>query len=359
MKVKASAPGKLILLGEYAVLEGAPGLVMAVNRFAEVNLQSISSNHYLVDAPEIGVAGLPFIITDNQEISFPSSVTKETEKKLNFFSTAFEFARQIRKQGLSELPSFEIKLDTSQFFNKEDDQKLGLGSSAALMAALIPALTQFSDEQFRPYRQSSQIFEAALRAHRKAQGNMGSGIDVASSVFGGVLKYKIVDPEFGKSPFYEKLTIPPNLHILILWTGRSASTGRFVQKVETFKKTEPKNFEKIINRMSAISVSGIEAFQGKNTSQFMDAVKQYSIEMKNLGEKSGIPIVSEVHQRISEIVIGGGGVYKPSGAGGGDLGVAFCESAIVKEKIANKLKSAGFKIINLETATKGIQVVTI
>lgn len=359
MKLRASAPGKLILLGEYAVLEGAPALVMAVNRFAEVALEPISLNHCLVDAPEIGVFDLPFDVTENGEISFPSSITKETEKRLSFFSTGFEYANQIGKQGWRNLPFFKITLDTSQFFTEEDNQKLGLGSSAALTAALISALIQFIDNKFEAPRQTQKIFEASLRAHRKAQGNLGSGIDVAASVFGGILKYKIVDREFVKMPLYETLTIPPNLHILILWTGRSASTGHFVQKVETFKRTEPKNFEKIINRMSAISVEGIEAFRRKNTSQFMDAVKQYSIQMKNLGEKSGVPIVSEVHQKISEIVIEGGGVYKPSGAGGGDLGIAFCESAVVKERIAGKLLRDGFKTINLEIAAKGIQVVTI
>jgi phosphomevalonate kinase len=329
LKIKASAPGKLILLGEYAVLKGAPALVMAVNRFAEVILQPISSNHCLVDAPEIKISDFPFAITDDQKISFPASISKGTKEKLSFFAAAFEYACQIKEQRFSELPDLKIKLDTSQFFNKEDDQKLGLGSSAALTAALISGLMQFNNDKFELQLQIHQIFEAALRAHRKAQGNMGSGIDIAASVFGGILKYKIVDREFDKPPFYEKLTIPPNLHILILWTGRSASTGQFVQKVETFKKTEPKNFEKIINRMSEISDSGIKAFKERDTPRFMKTVRQYSKEMKNLGEKSEIPIVSETHQIISEIVIDGGGVYKPSGAGGGDLGVAFCVSAMV------------------------------
>ncbi len=39
MKVIADAPGKLVLLGEYAVLEGAPGLVVAVDRRARVVLE--------------------------------------------------------------------------------------------------------------------------------------------------------------------------------------------------------------------------------------------------------------------------------------------------------------------------------
>jgi phosphomevalonate kinase len=34
----ASAPGKLVLAGEYAVLDGAPAIVMAVDRRAVVSV---------------------------------------------------------------------------------------------------------------------------------------------------------------------------------------------------------------------------------------------------------------------------------------------------------------------------------
>ena len=38
MKVRATAPGKLVVLGEYAVLAGAPALVLAVDRRCRVDL---------------------------------------------------------------------------------------------------------------------------------------------------------------------------------------------------------------------------------------------------------------------------------------------------------------------------------
>ena len=36
MRVRATAPGKLVVLGEYAVLTGAPALVLAVDRQCQV-----------------------------------------------------------------------------------------------------------------------------------------------------------------------------------------------------------------------------------------------------------------------------------------------------------------------------------
>ena len=55
MRATASAPGKLILLGEYAVLEGAPALVAAVEQRAEVSVELCVGEGICVDAPDIGV----------------------------------------------------------------------------------------------------------------------------------------------------------------------------------------------------------------------------------------------------------------------------------------------------------------
>ena len=39
MSIQVQVPGKMILLGEYAVLEGARALVMAVNRYVKVSVK--------------------------------------------------------------------------------------------------------------------------------------------------------------------------------------------------------------------------------------------------------------------------------------------------------------------------------
>ena len=39
MRLEARAPGKLVVLGEYAVLQGAPALVLAIDRYAVAMLE--------------------------------------------------------------------------------------------------------------------------------------------------------------------------------------------------------------------------------------------------------------------------------------------------------------------------------
>lgn len=357
MKINTTAPGKLILLGEYAVLEGAPALVMAVNRYAEVNLETISSKYNILEAPVIGISNIPFSIKNNS-ISFLHSISSEQQGKLNFFIKTFEQAIKFYEQPLTKLPAFKITLNTSQFFNEADNQKLGLGSSAALTVAILATLIKFENQKFEIGKEINLFLKTALQTHRQAQGNLGSGIDIAASALGGVLQYQIFDKEFIKVPFYEKLTIPGDLHILIVWTGVSASTKKFVQNIEEFKRKQSNYFDSIIKEMKKISIQGIEAIKQKDTTKYVEAVKKYYNEMKNLGLQSNTPIVSKNHQEIFEIVTNAGGVYKPSGAGGGDLGIAFCNSLKTKEVISNNLGNTDYKIINLEISKDGIQIIT-
>jgi len=55
----ASAPGKLVLLGEYAVLDGAPALVMAVERYCRVELAACEPPACRVEAPQLDRAVMP------------------------------------------------------------------------------------------------------------------------------------------------------------------------------------------------------------------------------------------------------------------------------------------------------------
>lgn len=354
MKIRTTAPGKIILLGEYAVLEGAPALVMAVNRFAEVTLEVISSDQCKVSAPAVGIKNLSFKIDSGGKVIFEKSISSTLLKKLSFFMAALEAILSSSKCKPNSLPSFIITLDTSQFFTTEN-QKLGLGSSAALTVALFSALSNFRDKSVIIGENHDDLLKTSLMIHRLAQGDIGSGIDVAASLLGGMFKYQVTDKNFESLPVYEKLTIPEDLHILFIWTEESASTTQFVRRVNELKMDNPHVYETIIWRMKQVCIAGIEAFMQNNPIKFMKSVELYYDEMKALGEESGAPIVSKIHRQIHDIVLENNSAYKPSGAGGGDIGTAFCNSGSVKEKIANELIRNGFKIIDLKLVSNGVQ----
>ena len=60
VKIHVRAPGKLILLGEYAVLEGAKAVVAAVDARSSISLCLTSKSSSLLHAPQIGFEHVPF-----------------------------------------------------------------------------------------------------------------------------------------------------------------------------------------------------------------------------------------------------------------------------------------------------------
>src|SRR6478609_8831293 len=155
----ATAPGKLILSGEYAVLQGAPALVIAVNR-------------RVVATRRTGPRGSsPFLL-----------------------SVADEIAKRYGADHPATRAAMEIVVDSSMFY--QGKEKLGLGSSAAVtVAATALAL---AGESVVPVIDRDAVLQIASEAHASAQGprgSRGSGADIAAAVHGGVIAFQKTSPD--------------------------------------------------------------------------------------------------------------------------------------------------------------------
>ena len=64
--------------------------------------------------------------------------------------------------------------------------------------------------------------------------------------------------------------------------------------------------------------------------------------------------------KLGTIAHQNGLAYKPCGAGGGDIGVAFGDDTNKenKQRFVDQATSAGFVCLNLETAEHGVKVTT-
>jgi len=350
--IQASAPGKLILIGEYAVLEGSPALVCAVNRYANVTLSESKNNFYMISAESIGIENVPFLITNNNLILFDRSVDSDTCRRLTFFKNIFEYTWQYFKStGIPHGP-FHIRIDTTSFYSAEQQTKLGFGSSAAMTMALVRAISKFAGENIDDEGKSNRMFRLALAAHRKAQGNVGSGIDIAASAFGGVLQYTVGINEQCEQIMPQTMAVWDDLPFLIVFTGSSESTRRMVAGVGDLKKNTPDIYTRLINRLAETSTEGCRCYTLQDKRSFLNTVKEYYDLMNELGTKSGMPIISEVHQKIASIVQQNNGVYKPSGAGSGDIGIAFTDTFEDLANIRREAEKNGFVCIDAKIADK-------
>ena len=352
MRIQAQAPGKLILLGEYAVLEGADALVMSVNQFARVVIDEMPSAGRFVLSGNLLTMPLEFQLNAQGDIHPIGRIQRELLQLLSFALAAIESTcRRIAENQLITR-SFKIHMDTHEFYKDANKVKLGLGSSAALTVAIIDGLVRFFglESELTPSRY--HLFRLAHGIHAKAQGKQGSGIDIAASAMGGVLKYNISASEAsgnaGIVPYPDHLQ---QLMMLNVWSGKSASTGAYLSKLASYKSKNKAEYQKLMQKMTALAAEGCKVYLENEIPVFLEIIDAYGQAMADLGRAAGIPVFSDRHRVIADYVIKAGGVYKPCGAGGGDLGVAFFKAEADRSAASEVLEKNGFWCPELNPAT--------
>jgi phosphomevalonate kinase len=346
LSIRINIPGKLILLGEYAVLEGADALVAAVDRFAIVKINESQNEEICLLKSSLDSKSISFKIDENGKIILNAQGDSDKTENWKFALAAIEFiCTKITAAGLSVNP-FEMNLDTSQFFLSR--HKLGLGSSAALTVAIMISLFRFHN--LEPYfiKTRNDLFRLAHQIHQQVQGNRGSGVDIAASISGGICVYNMAQIENKKKiDVINENAMAPGLYMIPVWTGVSASTGKLLASLEGFRQEEPETYDQIMDRLITLSNIGCSEYKKNNLSPFLDILSEYYEVLEILTKKSGIPIISDIHKKLAHLVKPTGGVYKPSGAGEGDLGLVFSNSADVDEKIRKQLINHSIETLSM------------
>ncbi len=348
MNITVEVPGKLVLIGEYAVLEGAPSLVMAVDRFARIVTVESSTERFTINSPPLQIFNANFAIDKYRNLQFIPPLSPEIRKKLSLFIHTFELL--IRKdKEITALPPLNITLDTNDFYLPETGQKMGLGSSAALTVGLVISLIRRVNPNSEIIRDPVRLYQICQEIHFAVQGNKGSGIDIAASCFGGVLRFQRNKRE---SPQILPLSLPEGLYLIPVWTGQSTSTRKFIGRVNRFKKSQTGKYRLIMNQLTEISSEGCLAYQGGEIISFLQCCQKYYLKLGELGKASGTDIISPCHSELAEIAAASGAVYKPSGAGGGDIGIAFTDSPKTAKKVSEIIWHSGYQTLNFSMARR-------
>ena len=351
MSLSLSIPGKLILLGEYAVLQNAPALVAAVNHRLRLTVKSVASSHCLLTLPHLGV-DVPFLVDGG--IAAPL-LARRHRSDLRYNQILTLIGEILKESGWSkrDFGNVQIVIDSSEFFTPDGAQKLGLGSSAALTVGLLTAIRQLRQQDSID---KQQLLLDSYRLHNRFQGRAGSGIDVAASIFGGVLQYQMRQRATKFAPLAKSVSIPENLHIRFVWTGRPASTADFLKRLADYRDNNRSTFNRTMQCLINLAKAGCEAFVNGRINALFYVVQSYYHALAKLGSESRLPIISAAHRRIARSVYAGGGFYKPSGAGGGDFGLIFAANESHIDEIAQRVANDGFTITDLKVGADGIRV---
>ncbi len=303
----ASAPGKILIAGEYAVLDGGEAVVMAVNRRARAELG---------DQPA--------------ELSpFLAAAARVVADELGADRAALVARTRVDSGPLAD----------------ESGAKLGLGSSAAaITAAVALALPPPGDRRL--------LHRVAHRAHAAAQGGTGSGADVAASVWGGVLLCR--PPDRAGDPLrIAPIALPPDLVLVPVWLGRPADTRALVAAMNDFARREPAACQVLYERITRAATDLADALRA---SQAVTAVWEGGVAAAELGRAAGVELATEGHRLLAERAEALGGAAKPTGAGGGDVALAAFPGPEAAEHFRADARSLGMKVLDLSVDPDGARV---
>ncbi|GAA1221911.1 phosphomevalonate kinase [Rhodoglobus aureus] len=327
--IEASAPGKLFLLGEYAVLDGAPALLTAVDRRVTVTVAPSDDDRWHLSTPGLDLDAL----TLEADGSIPAGLDGRTHTQLRVFDAV---RTVVRCTG-----ALSITIDSTAFFAA--GHKLGLGSSAAVATALTAALSIAAGRS--PSREEIRIL--ATEAHRSAQRGTGSGGDVASSSYGGLIGYV-------RDTAPTSLVWPQELEIMAVVTGTGSSTTDLVGKVADYAARDTAQYRADIERLAALADQAQDAVH--SAEDFLRLASDYFSALVELDAHAGAGIVSEHHLRLHSLAADLGGVFKTSGAGGGDVGLVFGRRGESTAQLTEAFAEAGAEAVPLGFGANGVTI---
>jgi len=149
---------------------------------------------------------------------------------------------------------------------------------------------------------------------------------------------------------------PGDLHPVFLWTGRSTSTASFLARLDDEMEKDRGHIADAIAELGRVSRAGIFHLRDGDVTMFLADVNEFAGATELLGRATGIPIFSDEHLELRRLAQNTGVSYKPSGAGGGDVGIAFTDDPELAAVFAAKAANAGFPPLDLEIDPNGVVV---
>jgi phosphomevalonate kinase len=347
--IEARAPGKLVIVGEYAVLCGAPGIAVAVNVPAIARLEPLPGPDSELRIPDTGecfgfrldAGGAPRWLGKS-----PGALGLPLESCIATLA-----AQGLWPAGLS---ACRLELDTAAFHRKDaagQRSKLGLGSSAAVLVALMAVLLEHA-KAARP--EQEELIALCCAAHRKLQGGSGSGIDVATAVAGGVIGIAARAEAEGLRT--TPLDWPAGLHMLAIWSGNSASTPAMLARLQDYRTRQAGACAGHMARLGEIAGRTLSAWQHADVPAVLAALDSYASALQELDRDAGIGIYGGGHTAMRELARAHGAVYKTSGAGGGDFGLALGASGQALAALARDFTARGYHCLEAGFCAPGLAV---
>ncbi|XP_052024169.1 mevalonate kinase [Apodemus sylvaticus] len=371
-----SAPGKVILHGEHAVVHGKVALAVALNLRTFLLLRRPSNGKVSLNLPNIGakqvwdVATLQLLdasFLEQGDVPAPTLEQLEKLKKMAglprdcagnegvaLLAFLYLYLGICRKQRT--LPSLDIVVWS------ELPPGAGLGSSAAYSVCLAAALLTACEEIANPLKEGGSVSrwpeedlksinKWAFEGERVIHGNP-SGVDNAVSTWGGALRY-----QQGKMSSLKRL---PALQILLTNTKVPRSTKALVAGVRNKLSKFPEIVAPLLTSIDAISLE-CERVLGEMVAA--PVPEQYLIleELMDMNQHhlNALGVGHASLDRLCQVTAALGLHSKLTGAGGGGCGITLLKPGLERanvEAAKQALTACGFDCWETSIGAPGVSV---
>lgn len=346
-------PGKLMIAGEFAVLKPHYTLLtMAVDRFVYATVNEVEES--TVTLEDFDLFDIPWKYT-NQKLQIASD-----DSRFNFVQQAMSVTfGYLVEQGIQP-GSFSLRIKSE--LDDESGKKYGLGSSAAVVTAVVTAILE---QELQSIPSKDLIFRLSSIAHVLTQGN-GSGADIAASTYGGILQYKSFQAEWLLEAYNQSesisdlvqlewtyhtvkpIEIPKELSIVIGWTGSPASTASLVTEILKLEKTNEQQFANFLYTSEAAVAMFLQGVKDNNLATILQSVRMNREALSVVGKQAGVDIETKKLRQLCDIAAEHHGAGKSSGAGGGDCGIAFLQDKLQVKPLMKAWEAEGIKPLSIQ-----------
>jgi len=316
--VKASAPGKVILVGEHFVVENQPAIAAALNLRARV-LAEVLSGDFRVEV-------------ESKNLSQKAVFQRE---KANKESPLYP----IYYAALMTLEYIGLQKPLKIFIDSEIPPAAGMGSSASVAVATVAATAAELGVKLTLEEVSRLAYQAEVIVHGKP-----SGIDNTIATFGGAIAYR-------KSEGFIRLEADFTPVVLILAdSGIPRSTGEMVRRVRALKEKYPRIMDPLYHAAGHLAIEAgkaIEEGDWKRLGELMNV---------NHGLLSAVQVSNRVIEELVYAAREAGALgAKITGAGGGGNIIALTW----KEdggKVADALRKISRKVYVCDVSAEGVRI---
>ncbi|HLE89898.1 MAG TPA: mevalonate kinase [Anaerolineales bacterium] len=307
--MKASAPGKIILFGEHAVVYGRPALAVPVTQVhADVEVLDSSRAGIWIDAPDINVhAELNTLPSDHPIASVIHN---------------FLFLSRV-----SPFPSLDIRISSTI------PVASGLGSGAAVTVALVRALSLHLNHPMTDEEVNAFAYEIEKLHHGTPSGIDNTVVTHARPVY--FIKHPPSPGGRGAGGEVETFTVGQPFTIVIGDTGISAPTKDSVADVRRLWMNDKARWETVFDKIGEIAFTARRAIEAGKSEMLGELMDENHALLQKLTVSS-----PELDRLVETARDAGATGAKMSGGGRGGNMIALVKPELA-ESVSLSLKDAG------------------